>query len=91
MHSPQKWLNQKMVPSESAIQELSNEWSCRYASTILILLDNFCVLHLVTEVTTIHGIIHVIQPVGFNHLYFLGDNFCVPALVTDMTDVTISP
>jgi hypothetical protein len=25
-----------MVPSESAPQELSNEWSCQYVSTILI-------------------------------------------------------
>jgi hypothetical protein len=33
-----------MVPSESAPQELSNEWSCQYVSTILNILGNFCVL-----------------------------------------------
>jgi hypothetical protein len=32
-------------------QELSNEWSCQYASTILNLFGNFYVLPLVTEVT----------------------------------------
>jgi hypothetical protein len=30
-----------MVPSESALQELSNEWSCQYVSTILNFLGNF--------------------------------------------------
>jgi hypothetical protein len=40
-----------MVPSESAPQELSNEWSCQYSSTILNFLVNFCVPPLVTEVT----------------------------------------
>jgi hypothetical protein len=39
-----------MVPSESASQELSNEWSCQYVSTILNVLANFFVLALVTEV-----------------------------------------
>jgi hypothetical protein len=39
-----------MVPSESAPQELSNEWSCQYVSTILNFSGNFCVLPLVTEV-----------------------------------------
>jgi hypothetical protein len=39
------------VPSESAPQRLSNEWSCQYVSTILIFWDNFCDLPLVTEVT----------------------------------------
>jgi hypothetical protein len=34
-----------MVPSESAPQELSNEWSCQYVSTILNFLGNFCVPH----------------------------------------------
>jgi hypothetical protein len=38
-----------MVPSESAPQELSNEWSCQYVSKI----SNFCVLPLVTEVIII--------------------------------------
>jgi hypothetical protein len=28
-------LKKIMVPSESASQELSNEWSCQYVSTIL--------------------------------------------------------
>jgi hypothetical protein len=41
----------KIIPSESAPQELSNEWSCQYVSTIL----NFCAISvsvaLVTEVT----------------------------------------
>jgi hypothetical protein len=32
-----------MVPSESAPQELSNEWSCREVSTIINVLGNFCV------------------------------------------------
>jgi hypothetical protein len=49
MH-PQKSIEKLMVPSESATQDLSNEWSYQYVSTILNL-DNFCVLHLVTEVT----------------------------------------
>jgi hypothetical protein len=40
-----------MVPLESTPQELSNEWSCHYVSTILNILGNFCVLPLVTEVT----------------------------------------
>jgi hypothetical protein len=40
-----------MVPSESAPQELSNEWSCQQVSTILNLLGNFCVLPLVREIT----------------------------------------
>jgi hypothetical protein len=40
-----------IVPSESDPQELSNEWSCQYVSTILNLLGNFCVPHLATEVT----------------------------------------
>jgi hypothetical protein len=37
-----------MVPSESAPQELSNEWSCQYVSTTLIFLGNFCVPPVVT-------------------------------------------
>jgi hypothetical protein len=37
-----------MVPSESAPQELSNEWSCQYVSKILIFFI-FCVLPLVTK------------------------------------------
>jgi hypothetical protein len=41
-----------MVPSESAPQELSNEWSCQYISTILKFLVNFYVPPLVTEVAT---------------------------------------
>jgi hypothetical protein len=32
-----------MVTSESAPQELSNEWSCQYVSIILDVLGNFCV------------------------------------------------
>jgi hypothetical protein len=40
-----------MAPSESASQELSNEWSCHYISTILNILANFCVPVLVIEVT----------------------------------------
>jgi hypothetical protein len=40
-----------MVPSESAPQELSNEWPCHKVSTILNSFDNFCVPPLVTEVT----------------------------------------
>jgi hypothetical protein len=47
---PRKQLKQ-MVPSESAPQELSKEWSCQYISTILHFLSNFCVPPLVTEVT----------------------------------------
>jgi hypothetical protein len=39
-----------MVESESAPQELSNEWSCQYVLTILSFWHNFCVLPLVTEV-----------------------------------------
>jgi hypothetical protein len=38
-------------PSESPLQELSNEWSCQYVSTILNALGKFCVPPLVTEVT----------------------------------------
>jgi hypothetical protein len=30
-----------MVPSESAAQELSNEWSCQYVSTMLHFWGNF--------------------------------------------------
>jgi hypothetical protein len=40
-----------MVASESAHQELSNEWSCQYVSTVLNVLSNFCASPLVTEVT----------------------------------------
>jgi hypothetical protein len=40
-----------MVLSESAPQELSNEWSCQYVSIFLNLLGNFRVPPLVTEVT----------------------------------------
>jgi hypothetical protein len=40
-----------MVPSERVPQELSNEWSCQYVSTILKCLVNFCVPPLATEVT----------------------------------------
>jgi hypothetical protein len=32
-----------MVPLESALPALSNEWSCLPVSTILNFLDNFCV------------------------------------------------
>jgi hypothetical protein len=40
------------VPSESAAEELSNEWSCQYVSIILnFWWQNFCVTPLVTEVT----------------------------------------
>jgi hypothetical protein len=38
-----------MVPLESALEELSNEWSCLYVSIILHFLGNFCVLPSVTE------------------------------------------
>jgi hypothetical protein len=49
-YSPKKVESKKlMVPSESAPQELSNEWSCQYFSIILNLLGNFCVPPLVTE------------------------------------------
>jgi hypothetical protein len=52
MHPPENgWITKQMVPSESAPQELSNEWSCEYVSTILNILGNFCVPPLV-EVTT---------------------------------------
>jgi hypothetical protein len=44
-HSPKMVESKKlMVPSESAPQELSNEWSCQYVSTIINILCNFCVL-----------------------------------------------
>jgi hypothetical protein len=51
--SPRKWVNQKttLVPTESASQELSNEWSCQYVLTILNFLGNFCAPPLVTEAT----------------------------------------
>jgi hypothetical protein len=39
-----------MVPSESAPQELSNEWSCQCVSTISNVLGNFRLPPLVTEV-----------------------------------------
>jgi hypothetical protein len=39
------------LPSESASEQLSNEWSCQYVSTILNFDGNFCVPPLVTEVT----------------------------------------
>jgi hypothetical protein len=42
-----------MVPSESA-QELSNEWSCQYVSTILNFSGNFCVPPLPAEVAKGH-------------------------------------
>jgi hypothetical protein len=35
--------------NESALQELSIEWSCQYVSTILNLFGNFCVLPMATE------------------------------------------
>jgi hypothetical protein len=38
-----------MVPSESAPRVLSNEWSCRYVSTILNFLGNFNVSPFVTS------------------------------------------
>jgi hypothetical protein len=43
-----------MAPSESAPQELSNEWSHQYVSTqtILNILGNFCVVPVATEATT---------------------------------------
>jgi hypothetical protein len=37
-------MEKQMVPSEGAPQELSNEWSCQQASTIVNKLGNFCVL-----------------------------------------------
>jgi hypothetical protein len=40
-----------MVPSESALQELSNEWSCEKVPTILNFGGHFCVPPSVTEVT----------------------------------------
>jgi hypothetical protein len=40
-----------MVPSGSAPQELSNEWSCQYVSTILNVWGNYCVAPLATEIT----------------------------------------
>jgi hypothetical protein len=40
-----------MATSESPLQELSNEWSCQYVSTILNVFVNFCVLPLATSVT----------------------------------------
>jgi hypothetical protein len=50
MNFPLKWLNRKlMVASESVPQELSNEWSCQYVSTILNIFGNFCVLPSVTK------------------------------------------
>jgi hypothetical protein len=48
-----------MVPSESALQKLSNEWSCQYVLTMLIFLGNICVPPLVTEVN--------ISPKELNH------------------------
>jgi hypothetical protein len=47
------WIEKLMVPSESAPQELSNEWSCQYVTTILNFWGNFYVppFALVTEVT----------------------------------------
>jgi hypothetical protein len=45
------WFEKLMVLSESALQELSDEWSCQYVSAILNCLGNFCVPLLVTEVT----------------------------------------
>jgi hypothetical protein len=36
--SQKNCIEKLMVPSESAPQELSNEWSCQYISTILIFL-----------------------------------------------------
>jgi hypothetical protein len=55
IHFPKKWLKWKttsMVQSESAPQELSNEWSCQYDSTILIFWGDFCVPFVtLTEVT----------------------------------------
>jgi hypothetical protein len=44
------WIEKPMAPSESAPQDISNEWSCRYVLTILNFLSNFCILPLVTEV-----------------------------------------
>jgi hypothetical protein len=32
-----------MVPTDSAPQELSNEWSCQYASTVVNFFGTFCV------------------------------------------------
>jgi hypothetical protein len=43
-----------MVPPESALQELSNEWSRQYVSTILIFLA-ISVLPLVTKVVKLIG------------------------------------
>jgi hypothetical protein len=47
---PENFIGELMVPPESAPQELSNEWSCRYVLIILNFLGNFCVPPLVTEV-----------------------------------------
>jgi hypothetical protein len=46
-----EWIKKIMVPSESVPQELSNEWSRQYVSTILNFLGNFYVPPLATEVT----------------------------------------
>jgi hypothetical protein len=52
MHfSPQNDRIEKlMVQSESALEELSNEWSCQNILTISNILDNLCVPPSVTEV-----------------------------------------
>jgi hypothetical protein len=52
-NSENEFFTQKLiVPSESALQELSNEWSCQCGSPIVKCFGgNFCVLPLVTEVT----------------------------------------
>jgi hypothetical protein len=36
-------MDKVIVPSESAPQELSNEWSCQYIAIILKFFGNFCV------------------------------------------------
>jgi hypothetical protein len=45
------WIEEIMVPSEGAPEELSNEWSRQYVLTILNFWGNFCVPSLETEVT----------------------------------------
>jgi hypothetical protein len=42
---------QPIATSESAPQELSNEWSCQNILTILNVLGNFCVPSLMTKTT----------------------------------------
>jgi hypothetical protein len=50
-----------MAPSESAPQELSNEWSCQYVLTILNFLGNFSVPLTISTILKELGIIHVTE------------------------------